>query len=184
MIGMNGRWAFSGLLFCFVDGLLVMTGVFLGSHLRFLGRVDVFLSLEYLVWKVMLIVAVVQMSYYYFDLYDFRTFRQKRKMLVTLLKSLGASTIFLSLVYYLVPILTIGRGIFAISLLLIGGATLCLRVLYTWVVRSRVLKERILIVGTGALAKRIRGEILKNGNDSFEIIGFIDENRERVGTTI
>jgi len=52
------------------------------------------------------------------------------------------------------------------------------------VTKKVVFKERILIIGTGELAKSIQKEILENGQDSFEIVGFVDERRERVGESI
>lgn len=101
-----------------------------------------------------------------------------------LLGSLGASTIFLAVIYYIVPFLTVGRGIFAISLFLILIFTYSWRILYSYGSKSWGPKEKILIIGTGELAKKIRGEILDNGYEGFEIVGFIDENRDKIGRRV
>ena len=45
-------------------------------------------------------------------------------------------------------------------------------------------KEKILIIGTGELAKKVKSEILDNGYEGFEIVGFIDENRDKIGRRI
>jgi FlaA1/EpsC-like NDP-sugar epimerase len=42
-----------------------------------------------------------------------------------------------------------------------------------------LFKERILIVGTGTWAQKIAEEIRKNSSNSFEIVGFVDEKREK-----
>jgi len=101
-----------------------------------------------------------------------------------LLGSLGTSTIFLAVIYYLIPFLTVGRGIFAISLFLVLIFTYSWRVLYSYVIKSWGPKEKILIIGTGELAKKIKSEILDNGYEGFEIVGFIDENRDKIGRRI
>ena len=40
---------------------------------------------------------------------------------------------------------------------------------------EKMVKERILIVGTGELSRKIVGDIYENGRDGFEIIGFVEE---------
>jgi FlaA1/EpsC-like NDP-sugar epimerase len=132
----------------------------------------------------MLIVVVNQVVFYYFDLYDSKTFRERKKMAILLLGSLGASSIFLAVIYYLIPFLTLGRGIFAISLFFILIFTFSWRVIYSYALKAWVSKEKILIIGTGELAKKVKSEILDNGYEGFEIVGFIDENRDKIGNRV
>jgi len=58
------------------------------------------------------------------------------------------------------------------------------RVFYSYVLKSWGPKEKILIIGTGELAKKIKSEILDNGYEGFEIVGFIDENRDKIGRRV
>jgi FlaA1/EpsC-like NDP-sugar epimerase len=58
------------------------------------------------------------------------------------------------------------------------------RVLYSFALKSWGSKEKILIIGTGELAKKIKSEILDNGYEGFEIVGFIDENRDKIGRRV
>jgi FlaA1/EpsC-like NDP-sugar epimerase len=136
------------------------------------------------VLKVVVIVLVIQIGFYYFNLYDLKTFRERKKMGLLLLESLVVSAILLTVVYYFVPLLAVGRGIFAIGLTLVFVFTFLWRLLYAMVVKALLNKERILIVGTGVLAKKIRTEILENGYDGFEIVGFIDENGDNIGNRV
>jgi len=186
MTGING-YRFSspmGLIIVIIDSLLILLGVLMGVYIRIWGSLTLFLEGKYPTLKMMLPLLVIQMTFYYFDLYDLKTFREKKTMFFLLLGSLGISSIVLALVYYFLPILSIGRGILAISLSLIFLFTFFWRFIYSWLSKSRTFKEKILIIGTGELAKRIKKEILDNGNESFEIIGFIDETREKVGKGI
>ena len=101
-----------------------------------------------------------------------------------LLGALGVSTIILAVIYYLIPFLKVGRLIIAVSLFLILFFTYLWRVFYSYVLKSWGPKEKILIIGTGELAKKIKSEILDNGYEGFEIVGFIDENRDKIGRRV
>jgi FlaA1/EpsC-like NDP-sugar epimerase len=103
---------------------------------------------------------------------------------ILLLGSLGASSIFLTVIYYFVPFLTMGRGVFSISMFFILILTLSWRLIYSLIIKELTPKERILIIGTGELAKKIKSEIIENGYEGFEIVGFIDENRDKIGRSI
>jgi FlaA1/EpsC-like NDP-sugar epimerase len=181
VISVNGHQSSPGFLFGFIDGLLILTGVLVSTFLRFRGDTSAFFLIDHLVLKLMLIVLVIQVAFYYFDLYDLKSFRDKRKMGILLLESLGVSAIFLALIYYFIPVLYIGRGIFIMSLFLILVFGFLERLCYTWALKAWIFKERILIIGTGELAKKINREILENGYDGFEVVGFIDESGEKVG---
>ena len=184
MFRTNGFRSSPGWLFGIMDSFLILVGILLGSYFRFWGEYGSIYSENYLVLRVMLIVLVIQLGFYYFDLYDSKIFRERKRMGFLLLGSLGTSTIFLAVIYYLIPFLTVGRGIFAISLFLVLIFTYSWRVLYSYVIKSWGPKEKILIIGTGELAKKIKSEILDNGYEGFEIVGFIDENRDKIGRRI
>jgi FlaA1/EpsC-like NDP-sugar epimerase len=183
MLSMKGYRSSPGLLFGLIDAILILTGILVGTYLRFWGDSFMFL-LDHLVLKVMVVVLVIQIAYYYFDLYDSKTFRDRKSMGILLLGSLGASSIILAVIYYLIPFLTLGRGIFAISLFFILIFTFSWRVVYSYALKKWVSKERILIIGTGELAKKVKSEILDNGYEGFEIVGFIDESRDKIGRRV
>jgi FlaA1/EpsC-like NDP-sugar epimerase len=184
MFGTNGFRSSVGWLFGFTDSFLILIGIILGYYFRFSGN-NIFSNRgNSLVIRMMLMVFVIQVGFYYFDLYDSKTFKENKKMGILLLGSIGASSILLAVIYYLIPSLTVGRGIFAISLFLILIFTFSWRLSYSYILKEWAPKEKILIIGTGELAKKIKGEILDNGYDGFEIVGFIDENRDEVGRSV
>jgi len=184
MFNMNRYRSSPGLVFGLIDGLLIVAGVLGGACLRFWKDLSTILLFDHLVLKVMVVLLVIQIAFYYFDLYDLKIFRERKKMGILLLESLGVSAFLLAIVYYFVPLLTLGRGIFGIALTLVFLFTFFWRLLYAMMHRALVNKEKILIVGTGELAKNIRGEILENGYDGFEIVGFIDEDRDKIGSRV
>lgn len=47
-----------------------------------------------------------------------------------------------------------------------------------------IRKKRILIVGAGVAGKRLLEEILSHKNSEFKVLGFIDDSKKKIGSTI
>jgi len=169
------------LAFFLLESLFIFGMVVLGAYLRFLGDIASFSPYEGLFFKALLIVTSVQISLYYFDLYDLKIFRNNLELAIRLLQSLGASSILLAVIYYMLPSLIIGRGIFLISLGFMGAAIVFWRMIYNHILKTRQLDQKIMIIGSGPLAKSIANEIIEKADTGFKIVGFITENPERVG---
>jgi sugar transferase (PEP-CTERM system associated) len=167
--------------FFFLESIFIGGMVILGAYLRFLGEPSSFHHYEYLILKAFLIVACVQLSLYYFDLYDLKAFRSNIELGIRLLQSLGVSSILLAFLYYLFPLLIIGRGIFFISLGFIGAVIVSWRITYNHILKTRQLDQRIMIIGSGPLAKDIAKEIVERVDTGFKLIGFVTDEPERVG---
>ena len=167
--------------FFFVESAFVGGMVILGAYLRFLGNTAAFNQYEYLIPKAFLIVVCVQFSLYYFDLYDLRAFRSNVELGIRLLQSLGVSSILLAVLYYLFPPLIIGRGIFLISLIFMGVVIVSWRIIYNHILKTRQLDQKILIVGSGALAENIAREIVERVDSGFKVVGFITDHSEGAG---
>jgi len=129
---------------------------------------------EYSVLKIVAFVLVIQIAFYYFDLYVLVNLREKKRIALLLLESLGISFFSLAIVSYSIPSLAIGRGILGLSLMVIFVLAFFCRLIFVQIYRTTI-KERILIVGAGQLSQGIVRDIYENGRDSFEIIGFVEE---------
>jgi len=171
------------LVFFFLESIFILGMVIFGTYLRFLGDPEGFYIYvyEYLYLKALLIVASVQLSLYYFDLYDLKCFRSNFELTIRLLQSLGISSILLALLYYLFPFLIIGRGIFLISLGFMGAIIATWRLVYNHILKTRPLDQKVLIVGSGPLAKSIAKEMIERADTGFKVMGFITDHPERVG---
>lgn len=169
------------LTFFLLESLFILGMVILGAYLRFLGDPSGFHTYGYLVLKALLVVAVAQLSLYYFDLYDLKIFRRNFELAVRLMQSLGVSSIFLAFLYYFFPFLILGRGIFLISLVFMGAVIVSWRMLYNHILKTRKLDQKIMIIGSGSLAKSIAKEIIEKQDTGFKVIGFITDNPERIG---
>jgi len=176
MMGKNGysHHRYIPMMLAFIDCLLIIVGVFIGGILRF-GGVHSFIVISgYSVWKIIPVLLVIQIGFYYFDLYELIYLRELKKIALSLVKSLGISFLLLAILYYSIPSLVLGRGILGLSLLMIFVLVFVWRLIFAGISR-KIMKERILIVGTGPLSQKIAGDIYENGRDSFEIVGFVEE---------
>mgnify|MGYP000886633612 FL=1 len=183
MISFNHRSTMN-FIFAFVDATLVLSAVLLTGFIHPAGWSVFFATDFYPVVKIMLIVVIVELTLYYLEMMDLKVLRHRIRTGVQLLKALGVYAVILAVIYYVFPIVSIGHRALFISLGSIFWVTFTWRLLYPWIASNALFKERVLIVGTGDLARQIYKDIEENGLDAYEIVGFVDENGKRVGEKI
>jgi sugar transferase (PEP-CTERM system associated) len=169
------------IVFFLLETVFILGMVLLGAYFRFFGELSYYGTVGDLYWKGLLVAAAVQISLYYFDLYDFKFFQSNLELIIRLLQSLGVSSIILAAVYYLFPDLIIGRGIFFISLIFIAWSIISWRLFYNYLIKTAHWDQRVLIVGVGDLAQKIARTIVERKDTGFKVVGFISPNSEQVG---
>jgi sugar transferase (PEP-CTERM system associated) len=177
------RWTPRALLLVVMEHALVLVAVVVAAALR-LGYSGVLFDLG-LLWRGVLIAAVLQISLHYADLYDLRTVRDRRDLVIRLLQALGATSVVLAVLYYWLPSLIIGRGVFVVAsvliILVIVGWRVAFDYLSLWVGPA----ERLLIVGTNGAAVTLARELFeRRGELGVELIGFVDPDPSRVGSPL
>ena len=135
-------------------------------------------------WKIALVTVVCQLCLYYNDFYDLTLVHSNRELIVRLLQAAGAASIFLAALYFILPALMIGNGIFVSALGVFLLAILGWRLAFNYISGSMKLQERVLFVGTGETARRVARQILDQHEFAYRIIGFIDDDASRVGERI
>jgi len=118
-----------------------------------------------------------QLSLYYFELYDLKVIQHVSKLAPRLAQSVAATLAGLTITYYMLPFLYLGRGVLLITISLATTAAFFWRIIYRFMVKGVPLNERIIILGTGELAREIAKEIRDKRDSGFEIIGHIDEKK-------
>jgi sugar transferase (PEP-CTERM system associated) len=136
------------------------------------------------VWKVALVTLVCQLCLYYNDFYDLTLVHSSRELVVRLLQAVGTASILLAVLYFTVPALMIGDGIFVSALSVFVVGILGWRLLFNSVTRSLHLEERVLVVGTGDAARKVTRQILDQKDFAYRIIGFIDDDPRRIGERV
>jgi sugar transferase (PEP-CTERM system associated) len=137
-----------------------------------------------LLWRASLIGVILQLCLHYCDLYDPRAIRDPRDLIVGLLQALGAGSLILALLYYWVPQLVLGRGVFLIGALLIVVLITAWRISFEWLSNRLGPAERLLIVGTSGAAVELAREIHDRRHAlGVELAGFVDD-AQRVGSPV
>lgn len=120
-------------------------------------------------------------AFYYNDLYDLRIVRSFSEFGSRLLQSFGVALILLAGFYTLFPDTRIAGGRFASSLLMIVGVLLPLRAIGYAIMRWRAFADRVLILGTGKLARTLIPEIETRPHYRYTIVGVVDEGSSQEG---
>ena len=135
-------------------------------------------------WKIGLVTVVCQLCLYYNDFYDLTLVQSSRELIVRLLQAVGAASIVLAALYFTMPWLMIGDGIFVSALFVFVVGILGWRLLFNHLIGSKRLHERILVVGTGETARKVVRQILDQREFAYSVVGFIDDDRSRIGERI
>jgi sugar transferase (PEP-CTERM system associated) len=125
--------------------------------------------------RVLLVTYVCQLCLYYNDLYDDpRVSADVRELLVRIVQALGATSLILSVLYFVFPTLILGERVFVGAAFLGGTLVIAWRIGFAWAARRVAPRERLLIVGTNAAAVALTRELDAREDLGVQIVGFID----------
>ena len=126
----NQYVAIKSVMLVIAESLIVALSLIGAIGLRFWGKHGVYESLVQVPLfplKALIVVITLQLCFYYNDLYDFHMLRGRQEQLVSLGQSVGQACVLLGVLYFAIPDLIIGRGVFLISIALDEYANLRLR---------------------------------------------------------
>lgn len=104
-------------------------------------------------------VIVLQICLYYSDFYDLRAVKRRDEQLICLGQSMGAACVVLAVIYYVFPALLIGRGVFLMSMSIVGGAVMISRLALDTAWRMAAPVHNVAILGTGQFGLQVAKEI-------------------------
>ncbi|MFQ5736289.1 MAG: TIGR03013 family XrtA/PEP-CTERM system glycosyltransferase [Thermodesulfobacteriota bacterium] len=122
--------------------------------------------------------------FYYFDLYTPDMYRPSRLMFIKLMSASVLATVTLLSIFYVVPSLKTWRGILLIETLMLPPLILVWRLFLSRVKGLNLPSKRVLIIGSGALAKKIGGAIHRQSEYGLQLAGFIDDDPSKLGVSI
>ncbi|MCP3876181.1 MAG: capsular biosynthesis protein CpsE, partial [Desulfobacteraceae bacterium] len=163
-------------LFVVGEGVFILASVFLACWIL-IGKVAVETG-TLIILKSMLITLVCQACLYYNDLYDLNITDSFWELCIRLFQALGASAIILAFIYLLFPSCIIGRGIFIVSIAFVIVLIVSWRIAYTQVLKRGLFNQKIIILGSGALAGNIIKEIQRKKDCGYHISATVSENNE------
>jgi sugar transferase (PEP-CTERM system associated) len=123
---------------------------------------------------------VFKLSLHYFELYDISTHKSLREFALGLLKALFTALVLLSFVYYFDPPFVVGRGILAITVLVLVGTIPLFRIIHHYVSGEAPFTRNLLLVGTGPAAKLVIDEIEKYQFSGYTIAGIVADEPDLV----
>ncbi len=167
--------------FFLFESLFIISMIVLAIVLRFSDNFVNYLG-HGMVFKSLIITISIQLSLYYFDMYELKIFQNNFELIIRLLQSIGIASIVLAILYYVFPDLIIGRGVFFISLVLITTLLILWRLLYNYINKSERLDQRVMILGTGLFADNIIKKINEKIDSGFKIAGLIIKDKKELSS--
>ena len=162
------------LLLGLLEVLLLGMAFFIGMELRFMDASPAVREhVQPLLPKAATFALVVVMTMIALGLYQ-RSLREGMEaMALRLAASFLASVVPLTLLYYLVPGLYLGRGALFLALLVALPLSLGLRYYFFRMVDQDLLKRRVLVLGAGEKAQLISQLRRQTDRRGFKVVGYI-----------
>jgi sugar transferase (PEP-CTERM system associated) len=132
-----------------------------------------------------MVLVVCLTCFYYNGLYDANTGFSAMQRVLRIEQAIGAASLILGLLYYMMPALVLSRGVFLIAMLLAAVFVFLGRKLLdsAWQLTAPV--QHVVILGTGQVALDLAREITLRNDLSIRLDGFVAGfSGEQVGTTL
>ena len=155
------------------EGLVIFASVLIASWIV-IGY-NFFVVEEWLRLKALLVALFCFMGLYYNDLYDMKVTDSFPELGIRLFQALGGAAILLAIIYIVFPQLIIGRGIFMVSTVFTIVFIVAWRICYTLVLNNGLFNQKLIIIGSGELAKNIIEEIQDKKDCGYSIEVVISE---------
>ncbi len=129
--------------------------------------------------RLVVFAAVTVFCSYLSELYNSDKRFRKREILLRIILALTASFLIITSVYYLIGIELYWRGMFLLSLGFFGVFQFFWHIGYMMLMNSRGYMRRVLVLGTGPLAKKI-GDLIMTTNHQHILTGYVNISGESV----
>jgi sugar transferase (PEP-CTERM system associated) len=180
----NRYWAVPAAVSLVVEGLLLLAAVPLATKLRLgvgPGTPPPGSTVLLDAWTFMIIGLL---CLYANSLYDFGERLSSRELLIRLLRTFSVLAVTAWALYFVVPVVQTGRGVFALSLAFGMSFVLAWRVVLRWILRSEGFAERVLVIGADQKAIDIARETLARKHLGYRVVGFLDDDPALQGVSI
>lgn len=172
----NHYVSLKSILLALVELISITLALLGGASVRFWNNpaeFEAFVRFPGFPLQILIVCITLQLCFYYNQWYDFTSLRGRNDLWICLGQSLGQGSVLLGILYFLVPSLMIGRGVFFISIVLGTGLIVVGRIALdsTWQAAPR---QRILILGTGPLAVSVARELTSREDLNVAFMGFVD----------
>jgi sugar transferase (PEP-CTERM system associated) len=169
----------------FLETLLLMGCVLSANYIRLHEFTFGSGERQSILLKALLIAIVFQLSMHLNDIYGFRGgTRPSKEYAVRLGQALALAAVVLCILFYAMPDLIVGRGVFAYSIVLSSIFLVLWHTFLRLYLGNRTPHTNLLVLGTGTLARETVKEILQHPELGIKVLGFVDDDPELVGVSI
>lgn len=151
------------------DMFIAYCAVGIGSYLRY-GVLETFGGMQ--VQRLFIFIAVTVFVSYLVELYNFEKNTRKREIALRALLGVIGSFVTLTAVYYLVHVPMFFRGMLLATLSTFGFLQFLWHVGSRAMISSEQLARKVLVLGTGPLAKKI-GDLVQSANNQHVLTGYL-----------
>jgi sugar transferase (PEP-CTERM system associated) len=162
------------------DALSIVGAIVLGYKIRFWTDPESFAFYTKqpdLTLRCVTILAVFQVCAYYNELYRAQDQLSATDQFFRLTQATGVGCFFLAAIYYAAPQLSIGRSVFAMTLIFLLAATTLLRWSADLAWRTALPKRPVLILGTDQVARSLAEEIDLRADLNMQFVGFVGSSK-------
>ena len=163
------------LLLLLLESVIYFLSVYAASYLRFHNQPESLAQILDGLWVQAAVVAIVtQLAMLATGLYQGQIREGMAGVLLRLAISSIGSAIVVSLIFYLLPGLFLGRGIMAISYVTAFFAVGTVRAIFLETADSKLFKKRVLVYGAGHTASHIDSKLRRRSDRrGFDIVGYV-----------
>jgi sugar transferase (PEP-CTERM system associated) len=160
------------------EELLITLSFLAGLWLRFFDDPEAFrafTTMPSFAGQALVIIVVFQGCFYFNDLYNAHAVRRREEETMRLFESMGAGCMLLGLLYFAIPDLLIGRGVFVISMVLVAISVTTSRFVLQrgWSVGPA---ETVLVLGTGPMAAAVARQLSLRLDLNIHAAGLVSES--------
>lgn len=164
--------AFQWFLLMVVDVVLSAVALFAAAVAR-LGYSETCQKLLEInsLYSLIVFIVVVLFASHLMEVYDLDKNRKKREIIINIMFGTVTSFSLLSIVYYLAPNSMLGRGVVLSSLIFFALFQFCWHACYLAGQNNQRFSQRVLVLGTGALAAQI-GDLACSHKRNLVLVGY------------
>ena len=155
------------------EALIIFVATALAVYIRVADANELF-TWKYSWHRLLLVPIVIEVTFYYFDLYNFRRHRGVFWTVTRVTQALALGMISLAALYYIYPRLFLGRGVMMLSFFLTLGMVIVWRLGYGWALTQRLFTNNVLIIGSGSLHNAILEELTARSDNLYRVACLLD----------
>ncbi len=178
------HWSIPSTVCLLAELSILIVSLGLAFWLRFDGEPQRFFTASEFLLRSTTFASVILFGFYLNGLYDFSHRASAQQLIVQLSRAVASSAIGLLAVYYVFPAVWTGRGVFAIALGIAAVILTAWRLLLRWILITRFMSERVLLVGSDESAVMLAEEILERAHLGYHVVGFVADDPELQGVSL